>query len=310
MWNNRFSHSHKQAGDAFFLATNHGVLKMRFSFLGLGNMGAPLGMNLLIAGEELTIYSRREACRKEFADKGAKIAAKVADLADCDVLCTCVPMPDDVCNAVLGSDGLYARMKPGSIHLEFSTLDPATANKLAAAAKERGIGYVQATVSKTPAIAAQGNAPFFVGGDKVSVQKLMPILAKIGKPHDLGTVNAACAVKLISNLIGMSNIALLAEGLRIGKLAGMDGMELLDLLLDTGAASFQMKTRGPWMEAGDFKARFSIDIAAKDLRLGCAMAESWGFTPKLMAQTLQYLRQGHEEGIGAEDVCALFKITR
>ena len=283
---------------------------MHFSFLGLGNMGAPLAMNLLKAGEKLNIYKRSDACAEDFTSHCAKAAAKIADLADCDVLCTCLPMPQHVMNTVLGSDGLYAKMRPGSIHLEFSTLDPATAEKLAQAAAARGIGYVQATVSKTPAIAAEGNAPFFVGGDRPSVEKLMPILKKIGKPHDLRTVDAACAVKLISNLIGMSNVALVAEGLRVGKLAGMDGNELLDLLLDTGCASFQMKTRGPWMEAGDYKARFSIDIAAKDLRLGCAMAAAWGYKPKLFAQTLQYLQQGHEEGIGDEDVSALFKITK
>lgn len=62
------------------------------------------------------------------------------------------------------------------------------------------------------------------------------------------------------------------------------------------------------MESGDFKVRFSIDIAAKALRLGCAMAKSWGF--RLMTQTLRYLRQGHEAPIGGEDACAPFKISR
>ena len=109
----------------------------------------------------------------------------------------------------------------------------------------------------------------------------------------------------------MAMVGALAGGLAlVVAVAGMDGNELLDLLLDTGCASFQMKTRGPWMEAGDYKARFSIDIAAKDLRLGCAMAAAWGYKPKLFAQTLQYLQQGHEEGIGDEDVSALFKITK
>lgn len=282
---------------------------MLFSFLGLGNMGAPLALNLLRAGEELAVFTRRKACADEFAENGAKIAPGVGDLADCDVLCTCLPMPQDVLDAALGEDGLYAHMRPGSVHLEFSTLDPDTAKLLAAKAAERGIGYVQATVSKTPAIAAKGEAPFFVGGDRAAMAKVMPVLRKIGKPHDLETVDAACAVKLISNLIGMSTVALVAEGLRIGKLAGMDGHELLRLLLDTGAASFQMKTRGPWMEDGDFKSRFSIDIAAKDLRLGCAMAEKWDYSPRLFAQTLKYLQQGHDMGIGEEDVCALFKVT-
>ncbi len=89
-------------------------------------MGAPLAMNLLKAGEKLNIYTRRDACAEDFTSHGATAAAKIADLADCDVLCTCLPMPQHVMDTVLGSDGLYAKMRPGSIHLEFSTLDPAT----------------------------------------------------------------------------------------------------------------------------------------------------------------------------------------
>lgn len=281
---------------------------MRFSFLGVGNMGYPLAMNILKAGWDLTIYTSRKNCAEKFAASGAKVAATVSALADCDVLCTCLPMPQHVEEAVSGDNGLYAKMRPGSIHLELSTLDPATAEKLAKTASAHGIGYVQATVNKSPAVAAEGCSPFFVGGERQYVEKILPLLQKIGKPHDLGTIESACAVKLISNLIGMSNVALVAEGMRLGKLAGMDGNRLLELLLDTGAASLQMKIRGPWIEEEDFQARFSIDIAAKDLRLGCAMAKSLGFSPALFAQTLKYLHQGHDMGIGHEDVCAMYKL--
>lgn len=283
---------------------------MRFSFLGVGNMGAPLAMNLLKAGETLSIFSRRKDCAAEFAKVGATIAKDVSGLAQCDVLCTCLPMPRHVMDAVMGNNGLYAKMPSGAIHLEFSTLDPGTAQKLADAAGKHGISYIQATVSKTPEIAAKGDAPLFVGGDQHSIKKLWPILEKIAKPRNLETIEASCAIKLISNLIGMSNIALVAEGLRIGKLAGVDSHELLELLLETGCASFQMKTRGPWMANGDYKARFSCDIAAKDLRLGCAMANSWGFRPKLMPETLDYLEEAHAKGIGDEDVCAIYKLTQ
>lgn len=286
------------------------VKSMEFSFLGIGNMGEPLAMNLLKIGEQLQVYTRRPQCAQKFAEAGAKVADNILQLADCDVLCTCLPLPEHVIEAVEGGNGLYRHMRPGAIHLEFSTIDPATASRLAASAAACGIKYVQATVSKTPAIAAEGNAPLFVGGSREAIEKLWPVLEKIARPVDLKTTDAACAVKLVSNLIGMSNVALVAEGLRIGQAAGMDGEELLSLLLDTGCASFQMKTRGPMMLEGDFKALFSIDIASKDLRLGCAMAKELGFEPKMMEQTLKYLREGHEMGIGEEDVCALYKVVR
>lgn len=281
---------------------------MRFSFLGVGNMGEPLAMNLLKAGEKLQVYTRRLECAERFRKAGATVVKEAAELADCDVLCTCLPMPEHILAAVLGDTGLYKHMRPGSIHLEFSTIDPATAHKLADAANACKIEYVQATVSKTPAIAAEGNAPLFLGGSRHAIETLWPVLQKIAVPYDLKTVDAACAVKLISNLIGMTNVALVAEGLRIGEAAGVDGGELLNLLLDTGCASFQMKTRGPWMLAQDYDARFSIDIAAKDLRLGCHMAKELGYEPKLMEQGLKYLQAGQAQGLGEEDVCALYKL--
>ncbi len=283
---------------------------MRFSFLGTGNMGFPLAMNLLEAGEDLVIHSSRPECREEFRKKGALIAANVAELADCDVLCTCLPLPEDVEKAVLGEDGLYARMRPGSLHLEFSTIAPETANALKDAAQQRSIGYIQATVSKTPQVAARGDAPLFVGGDPEAIKKLWPVLEKIGKPENLETVDAACAIKLISNLIGMSNIAVMAEALKIGSLAKIDGRRLLALLLNTGAASTQMQVRGPWILDEDFKARFGIDIAAKDLRLGLSMAKELGYEPKMIGQTFAYLNEGHSQGIGDEDVCAIYKLMQ
>ena len=283
---------------------------MRFSFLGLGNMGAPLARNILLAGEELTIFTRRPECAATFAAEGATVATSVQELAHCDVLCTCLPLPEHVREAVLGAgaaEGLYAAMGPGSIHLEFSTIDPATANSLAAAAGAKGVAYVQATVGKTPQMAMKREEPLFVGGNRAAVGTLWPLLEKIGQPHDVESVDAACAVKLLSNMIGMANLAVLAEGLRIGQAAGMKPDALLPLLQDTGARSFQMDVRGPWMAAGDFSPRFAVDLAAKDLRLGCAMARAWGCEPRLTEDALGMFKKAQAEGLGGEDACAVFK---
>ncbi len=283
---------------------------MKISFLGVGNMGAPLAENMLAAGEALAIYTRRRDCADRFAGHGARVVANIPDLGDCDVLCTCLPMPEDVVNAVTGTDGLYEHMRPGSIHLEFSTIAPETARMLATAAKEKGIGYVQATVSKTPQVAREGKAPFFVGGDARSVAVVMPLLARIGQPTDLKTTDAACGMKLLSNLMVMSNVAIIAEGMRLGQLAGIEAHELVRLLLNTGAASFQLQARGPMIADDDYEARFAVDLAAKDLRLGCAMAKELGYEPKMIAQAHDYMHQAHDEGLGSEDICALYKIMR
>lgn len=283
---------------------------MRVSFIGLGNMGAPLAMNILEAGEELQVYARKEAATAPFVSKGAKAAKDMAELAACDVLCTCLPLPEDVERICLGQDGLYSRMAAGAIHLEFSTIDPDTANKLKSAANARDLGYAQATVGKTPAMAAKKEEPLFVGGNPEAVAKLWPLLKKIGKPENLETVEASCAFKLLSNMIGMTNLVVMAEGLRVGRAAGIELHKLLELLEETGAKSFQMSTRGPWIADNDFKARFGVDLAAKDLRLGCAMAEKWDCNPELTKTALKLLNLASKAGFGQEDACAVYKILK
>lgn len=283
---------------------------MLVSFIGLGNMGAPLAKNIMAAGESLMVYGRTPRRLEPFREAGAQVAAELSDLAACDVLCTCLPLPEHVAGVVLGENGLYARMKAGSVHVEFSTIDPGTAGKLAAAAAEKGIAYVQATVGKTPQMAAQCQEPLFIGGDRKAVERLMPLFSKIGQPRDVGTVDASCAVKLLSNLVGMTNLAVLAEGMRIGRLAGMDPKLLVELLQDTGARSFQLDVRGPWIAEGDYAARFGVDLALKDVKLGCAMARGWGYEPRLMEQACRYYTEASGQGLGDKDCCAVFEVTK
>lgn len=277
-------------------------------------MGGVLARNLLRAGEKVTVFSRSAGRAEALAAEGAAIAQERGGLAACDVLCTCLPLSQHVRDAVLGEAGLYAKLKPGSVHIEFSTIDPAAAEELAEAAHTRGLAYLQSTVGKTPQMAERCEEPLFLGADGEDDRKalagLMPVLEKIGRPRDVGTVKAACAVKLLSNLIGMANLVVLAEGMRLGALAGMEPHELLELLQDTGARSFQMDVRGPWMADGDYAPRFGVELAAKDLRLGCAMARSWGYAPKMIEQAYACFTEAGESGLGLEDACAVYKVMK
>jgi 3-hydroxyisobutyrate dehydrogenase-like beta-hydroxyacid dehydrogenase len=97
---------------------------------------------------------------------------------------------------------------------------------------------------------------------------------------------------------------------RIGEKAGIEPKVLVELLTDTGARSFQMDVRGPWIAAGDFKSRFGLDLALKDVRLGCEMAKAWGNDAKTMQVALDYLKRGSEAGHGKEDCNAMYKVIK
>jgi 3-hydroxyisobutyrate dehydrogenase-like beta-hydroxyacid dehydrogenase len=286
---------------------------MQIGFIGVGLMGGALARNLIRAGKAVLVHDLNPEAVKATLAAGStgRAAAGPQDLAACDVVFTSLPLPQHVESVMLGEKGLLARMRKGATYIDVSTIDPGTARKLSDAAEARGIDFLECPLGKTPAHAEKAEEPIFAGGKKAVYEKMLALLQVIGKPvYYLGEVEASCAVKLISNLIGMTNLAVLAEGVRIGEKAGIEPKYLIELLTDTGARSFQMDVRGPWIAAGDFKSRFGLDLALKDVRLGCEMAKAWGNDAKTMQTALDYLKRGSEAGYGKEDCNAIYKIIK
>jgi 3-hydroxyisobutyrate dehydrogenase-like beta-hydroxyacid dehydrogenase len=286
---------------------------MQFGFIGVGQMGGGLARNLIRAQKNVLVYDLNPEAVKQTLAAGntGRAAAKVDEVAGADVVFTSLPLPQHLESVMLGEKGLLAKMRKGATYIDVSTIDPGTARKLSDAAEAKGIDFLECPLGKTPAHAEKAEEPIFAGGKKAVYEKMLPTLQIIGKPvYNLGSVEAACALKLISNLIGMTNLAVMAEGIRIGEKAGIEPKYLLELLNDTGAKSFQMDVRGPWIAGGDFKSRFGLDLALKDVRLGCEMAKAWGNDARTMQIALDYLKKGSEAGHGKEDCNAMYKIIK
>jgi 3-hydroxyisobutyrate dehydrogenase-like beta-hydroxyacid dehydrogenase len=276
-------------------------------------MGGCLARNLIRAGKETIIHDlSREAVHKVItAGATGRAATEVREVAAADVVFTSLPRPEDLEEVMLGERGLLKAMKPGSTHIDVSTIDPQTARKLSDAAEAEEIEFLECPLGKTPAHAETAEQPIFVGGRREVYEKMKEVLDIVGSPvHYLGEVEAPAAVKLISNLIGMTNLAVLAEGIRIGEKAGIAAGLLLQLLDDTGAKSFQMDVRGPWIAEGDFASRFGLDLALKDVHLGCQMAEAWGNDAETMKRALDYLERASAAGFGHEDCNAIYKVIK
>jgi len=276
-------------------------------------MGGGLARNLIRAGKEVLVYDLNPEAVKRTLDAGTtgKAATQGQELASADIVFTSLPLPQHLEETMLGQTGLLNAMKAGAAYIDVSTIDPQTAIKLSKAAEAAGVKFLECPLGKTPAQAETAEEPIFVGGDEAVYQELKPILEIVGNPiYYMGTIEAACALKLISNLIGMTNLAVIAEGMRIGEKAGIEPNYLLELLGDTGAKSFQMDVRGPWIASGDFNSRFGLDLALKDVRLGVEMARAWGNDARTMQVTLDYLKQGSANGLGKEDCNAIYKIIK
>lgn len=286
---------------------------MLFGFIGVGAMGGGLARNLIRAGKQVLVFDLSPEAVKRTLEAGStgKAAAGLQELAAADVVFTSLPLPQHLEETMLGENGLLKAMKPGAVYIDVSTIDPQTSRKLSDAAEAQGLKFLECPLGKTPAQAETAEEPIFAGGDKKVFEELKPVLEIIGDPvYYMGDVEAACALKLISNLIGMTNLAVMAEGMRIGEKAGIEPGFLLELLGDTGAKSFQMDVRGPWLAEEDFASRFGLDLALKDVRLGCEMAEAWGLSPKTMQVALGYLKAASSAGYGKEDCNAMYKIIK
>jgi 3-hydroxyisobutyrate dehydrogenase-like beta-hydroxyacid dehydrogenase len=276
-------------------------------------MGGGLARNLIRAGKEVLVYDLSPETVQKTVSAGAngKAAKALKDLAESDVVFTSLPLPSDVEGVMLGKDGLLSLMKAGATYIDVSTIDPKTARKLSDAAESRKVQFLECPLGKTPAHAEKGEEPVFVGGKKEVHEKMRGVLEIIGKPVIyMGEVEASSAFKLISNMIGMTNLAVLSEGIRIAAKAGIETKMFLELLADTGGKSFQAEVRGPWMVKGDFANRFGLDLALKDVRLGCEMAEVWGNSAKAMKVALEYFREASSKGFGKEDCNAIYKVIK
>lgn len=283
---------------------------MKIGFIGLGKMGGGLARNLIRAGYDVVVYDLSTEAVSKTVQLGGRASASAAGAAsDADCLFTSLPMPADLENLLLGDKGLYRLMKPGATLIDVSTIDPQTARKLADGAEERGLSFLACPLGKGPAQAEEGSEPIFAGGKKEVYAKWLDVLKKIGNPvYYSGDVEQSTAFKLISNLIGMTNLAVLSEGLKIGEKAGIEPALLQELLKDTGADSFQLKVRGPWILNDDFAPRFSVNLALKDVRLGVGMAENWGQAAEFCKLALNYYIEAREKGFGNEDCNAVYKV--
>ena len=286
---------------------------MILGFIGVGRMGGGLARNLIRAGKDVLVYDLNpDAVGKTLeAGKTGKAVKETKEMAGADVVFTSLPLPSDVEGVMLGAKGLLNLMKPGSTYIDVSTIDPKTARKFSDHAEARKIQFLECPLGKTPAHAERGDEPVFVGGKKEVYEEMKDVLKIIGSPVIyMGEVEASSAFKLISNLIGMTNLAVLAEGIRIGEKAGIAPKMLLELLNDTGGKSFQADVRGPWIADGDYANRFGLDLALKDVRLGCEMAGDWGNSAKAMRVALEYFREASAKGFGKEDANAIYKVIK
>ena len=249
---------------------------MRIGFIGLGNIGYPMAAQLLNAGFELTVHDLVREKAERLIDRGATWGATLRDTVEnADTVITSLPGPAEVSQVFEAADGLLASLKAGQVWLEMSTSDRELIIRLAGELAERQITTLEATVTGGVANAYVGNITVFVGGDRPTFESLQGVLdALAGKVVYLGELGNATVAKLITNMIAFVHEAALAEGMILGKRAGVALEPLLEAIQHSYAGSFVADVDGPRMLAGSYDASFPVRLALKDMRLTHQLGET------------------------------------
>ncbi len=243
--------------------------KLRVGFIGIGAMGTPMSQHLLEAGFPLTVYDKVPARTAAYRRRGVAVASSCADTARrSDVVITIIGQVAEEMEAVMGVGGVLEGAHPGLILIDMSTVGIVASVRMAAAAQERGVAFLDSTISGSVGPAKEGSLTFMVGGDPGALEAVRPVLRAMGERiYHVGPNGAGSAMKVIVNLmIGMTVLAV-AETLTLGRQAGLDPHQMLEILGQTAVNSPHLRNKGRMMIEGHFEPSFALKYMQKDFDL-------------------------------------------
>ncbi|AGK54244.1 NAD(P)-dependent oxidoreductase [Bacillus sp. 1NLA3E] len=283
---------------------------MRIGFIGTGVMGSRMVRKLLQAGYQVMVYNRSPEKAKALSGLGALRKEDIASLArKSDVICTCLPMPKDVSDVYLGSDGVLENAKPHTICLDFTTVGTETSRAIFSKALEKGIGYLDAPVSGGPEGVDQGTLTIMVGGGMSAFLKIVPILEVLGEKIEyLGPSGSGSTAKLINQyLVAVHSIAA-SEAMVAGTALGLDSEQLYRLLkVSYGDSRILRRHMNQFVLDREFEPGGAMKYLHKDVALANNLFEQAGLKQFLGRIAEQSFAGAMEQGLSENDMSAIIK---
>ena len=286
---------------------------MRIGFIGLGNMGGPMALNLMKAGHTLVVHDVRRQVAAPHLDGGATWAATPQEAArGNELILSSVPGPPEVEQVALGPDGVIHGAARGAIYADLSTGSPTVMRRIHAAYAERGVHVLDAPVSGGVWGAQKGTLVVMVGGDEAIFKQAKPALDAIGNNVAyMGAIGAGTVAKLVHNMIGIASRQVVAEGFTLGVKAGVKPEALLEALKGGAFGQGLLLTHmlPQVIFKGDFDtARFAAKLARKDLGLATALARECDVPMAMAAVAEQTMIEVLVRGWGDKDSTVPWKI--
>ena len=215
--------------------------------IGLGKMGLPIARNLMVRGFRVTGYRRSGS--PELIKEGGTVAASAAEVAaETDVLLSIVPEAGDVEDIISGPAGTLRALKPGTIHIEMSTIDVDRKARLRDEVRAKGGDLLDCPISGSPGMVAPRLATTFASGDPASVDEVSAVLDAISGPWIYtGVFGTGAKMKYVANLLLAVHTVAAAEAMALARRSGLDLGLVQQTLDDSIASSAIWKQRGPLM---------------------------------------------------------------
>ena len=278
------------------------------AFLGLGVMGFPMAGHLVAAGHRVTVYNRTAAKARDWVARhgGRSADTPRAAAAGADLVMACVGNDDDLRQICTGPEGAFAGMKRGAVFVDHTTVSAAVTREMQAVAAGLGLGFVDAPVSGGQAGAENGKLSVMCGGEGGDYARAAPVIAAYARICKLMGPSGAGQLTKMCNQIAIAGLVQgLAESLAFAKAAGLGIEQVVEVISQGAAGSWQMENRHKAMDAGQFDFGFAVDWMRKDLGICLETGDEIGASLPVTALVDQFYKDVQRMGGGRWDTSSL-----
>ena len=285
----------------------------KVTFLGLGVMGYPMAGHLQAKGHEVTVYNRTAAKAEAWvAEHGGDMAPTPAQAAKgAEFVMSCVGNDDDLRSVCLGDEGAFAGMGSGTVFVDHTTVSARVTAELYAAADAKQVSFVDAPISGGQAGAENGVLSVMCGGDQGAFDRAEPVIAAYARIcRRIGDSGAGQMTKMCNQIAIAGLVQGLSEALHFAEKAGLDGRDVVEVISQGAAGSWQMSNRYETMLDDHFEHGFAVDWMRKDLGICLDTGDEIGASLPVTALVDQFYKDVQKMGGGRWDTSALIKRLR
>jgi 3-hydroxyisobutyrate dehydrogenase-like beta-hydroxyacid dehydrogenase len=286
----------------------------RIGFVGLGVMGFPMAGHLVKAGHEVTVFNRNPARAQAWTEAftGKSVATPREVGAACDVVMLCVGNDNDVRSVMTGPDGVLAGIAAGGIVVDHTTTSAELAREMAALCVTHQVGFVDAPVSGGQAGAENGALSVMCGANDVAVYNAARevAMAYAKACERLGDAGAGQLAKMVNQICIAGMVQALSEGINFAQAAGLDVEQLVSVISQGAASSWQMVNRSSTMARNEFDFGFAVEWMRKDLGFCIDEAQRNGASLPVTTLVDSYYAEVEARGGKRWDTSSLISLLR